>query len=56
MTDWLSEIANLQQVEAGNDNPKKAQGHQQKYYPNTFLNKGCFAVVKNENLKVYVSI
>jgi hypothetical protein len=56
VTDWLPEITNPQQGEAGNDNPKKAQGHQQGYYPNTFLNKGCFAVVKNEQLRAYVQM
>jgi len=56
MTDRLSEIANPQQAGAGNDNPEKAQGHQQGYYPNKFLNKGRFAVVKNENLRVHVNI
>jgi hypothetical protein len=56
VTNRLAEIANPQQVGAGNDNPKKAQGHQQGYYSNTFLNKGCFAVVKNENLRMHVSI
>jgi hypothetical protein len=29
MTDRLPEIANPQQAGADNDNPKKAQGHQQ---------------------------
>jgi hypothetical protein len=28
-TDQILEIANTQQASAGNDNPKKAQGHQQ---------------------------
>jgi len=56
VTDWLPEITNPQQGEAGNGNPKKVQGHQQGYYPNTFLNKGCFAVAKNENLRIHVSI
>jgi hypothetical protein len=56
VTNQLPEIANPRQVEARNDNPPAAQGYQQRYYSNTFLNKGRFAVVKNENLKVYVSI
>jgi len=29
VTDLLPEIANHQQTGAGNDNPRKAQGHQQ---------------------------
>ena len=56
VTNRLAEIANPQQVGAGNDNPKKAKGHQQGYYPNEFLNKGRLAAVENENLRVYVSI